>query len=666
MTQPYRKWQQECDDAIFNELQREDKCLVQAFCGAGKSKVMQRAKITRGKELVVYTFPSIDLCSQFFGNKDFQLIPAHKMIISSDEHEKATTSPEEIQKFLNKRGNKRICVTYQSLLTLLNCLGEKRINVCFYDEAHHIVGDKTQDIIFKNDVCDKQIFFTATPKNANRIIMYGEGSMCGKTVYRYSYLDGLRDDILNGFDIHLDMYSDDTNRSIYESIARTILKTGNTRILTFHRDVDTERKTTVLEFVDEQEFIETFERVCEEEYPELVGNYKSIRMIGMHAKTENRKDILDKFDETPNDEIFIICSCNTIGEGIDTKRANMVVFVDPKNSIVQITQNIGRIVRKIGLINNASILIPCWVDREKYVGCDGDAEKIDEVIRSEMNDSGNFNTILNVLSALKQEDEELYEACLHYPDTFSPSELKHNLSKQNLKQLEPIGEGGLIENLSHVIGKEISAREESATETIERIAEEENVRIEIHSNSMESPEIYHPESDKIVRLMKTGETYAPIVKKEKTEKVEKDEPTQPPKRKMPRINVHTNPDVRVLWGVVSEIDFTKKICSCVIDCRVIDLWSVHLEELQQFLKDNERKPYDKSKNKEEKKLGKWVQHQIENHREKLQGMMNEERYNQWSEFMEINKEYLMNANDKWYDNYNKLQKFIDDKKKDHQ
>ena len=101
---------------------------------------------------------------------------------------------------------------------------------------------------------------------------------------------------------------------------------------------------------------------------------------------------------------------------IDTKKANMVVFVDAKNSLVEIIQNIGRIVRKQP--RDSTILIPCWVDKTKYDG----AEDKDAVIREDLGKQGNFNGILNVISALRQHDPELYE----------PSVCFHNISQIEL------------------------------------------------------------------------------------------------------------------------------------------------------------------------------------------------------------------------------------------
>ena len=50
------------------------------------------------------------------------------------------------------------------------------IHRLYYDEAHHILGTKTQEIVFNNkaftDKIEKTEFYTATPTNNNGIVMY--------------------------------------------------------------------------------------------------------------------------------------------------------------------------------------------------------------------------------------------------------------------------------------------------------------------------------------------------------------------------------------------------------------------------------------------------------------------------------------------------------------
>ena len=321
-TKIFRNYQSAANNAIHEELLVNDKCLVKMFCGTGKSLLMRKCKSIENKQLIVFVFPSLNLIQQFYGEY-LNDVPSKNVLKICSEIE-STTDPAQISQFLCQTSNKIICVTYQSFKTLLDNLRTK-IDVCLFDEAHHAVGETYQEFIFNNNVCEKQIFFTATPKNANGIVMYDreneDNGVCGKLVYDYSYLRGLNEDYLNPFEIRIDMYTENTNKSVYESIARAIIVSGNGRVLTFHTDVNTDRDTSVKNFVDNDEFQKVFYTVLKNEFPDKFKNYK-IKMIGLYSdiNPEERSKILKKFDETPDNEIIIISSCETIGEGIDTKR----------------------------------------------------------------------------------------------------------------------------------------------------------------------------------------------------------------------------------------------------------------------------------------------------------------------------------------------------------
>jgi superfamily II DNA or RNA helicase len=518
-----RKYQIEALKAIEDELivNNSRKCLVKMFCGTGKSAIMRNFQKKQDVNLIVYVFPSLSLISQF--THDYlkkEKTPILK--ISSDDN--STTEPYIIQNFLSKLSNKIICVTYQSFATLIENLNGLIIDLCIFDEAHHAVGQTYQQLIFKDcEHSNKQIFFTATPKNANGIVMYEKDliSDCGKMVYDYTYYRGITEEYLNPFEIRLDFYTEHNNHSIYESICRSILASGNNRVLTFHSDVNTDRDTSVNNFVNQLDLDKAFNKILNEEFSEKIGFYTKVKIIGLSssivatcpqclekikksthrpvAKSCCRYNILENFDKTEENEILIISSCETIGEGIDTKNANMCVFVDPKSSYVSIMQNIGRIVRKNKERPLSTILIPCWVDREKYLNCNGDKEKCDEAIREDLGAQGNFNQILNVMSALRQEDEELYDICLHYPDKNTP---KRNLI-ENFKYL-------LDENIDYEEYEECETNEEILTQ----IADNYDVNIEVYTDVDETPtEIYtgyelEDESDdeeieKTIKLHKT-------------------------------------------------------------------------------------------------------------------------------------------------------------------
>jgi len=695
MLNKFRYYQEEANLSICNNLLHNDKCIIKMFCGTGKSLLMRKCDIISNKQLVVFVFPSLSLIEQFYDTYlcDFQ----KKNILKISSESESTTNPTKIQKFLSKLSKKIICITYQSYNVLIENLNDKKIDVCIYDEAHHAVGQTYQKLIFENNFCLKQLFFTATPKNSNGIVMYSKENnvinMCGDLVYDYSYLQGTLEGYLNPFDLMIDLYTENTNKSIYEAIARCILTTKNNRVLTFHSDVNTDRNTSVINFVNNSNFETIFNNIQQKEFPEMFQYFKKINILSLDASInmKTRKQILEDFDNTSNEDIFIICSCETIGEGIDTKNANMCVFVDPKTSYVKIIQNIGRIVRKVFNENkpNSSVLIPCYVDKTKYEGCKDDPVKCDEIIRQEMkSDNGDFNDVLNVISALKQEDEDLYDLLLNYSNKYSFKEIETNLKNQNYEILENDDlNGDLLLSLEYLLNENENENEKNIEldfenyedcdndeEIIEMVAEENNVCIEIHSNSLENPIQYYNCENKengIIRLFKNDENednedeglYKCIIHKNNLKRINKDAIHSPNKNNKFKLNIHSNSDIQVLWNIKNDLDLIDKFSSCVIDCRLIDKWLENFENLKSFIDLHKKRPSSRSKNKEEEKIGLWLGRQKQNYKNNKQAMKDEERRQIWEYFLEEYKEYLKDNDEIWFENFEKLKSFIDLHKK---
>jgi superfamily II DNA or RNA helicase len=634
------------------------------FCGSGKSRIMHNLVKHYNLQLSVFVFPSLSLIDQF--HIDYLKDTPHVLKISSDKD--STTNAEIIIKFIKKKTHKIICITYQSFELLLDNLQDNKIDICCFDEAHHAVGNTYQKLIFNDDnLISKQVFFTATPKNANGIVMYDRNdlnkSMCGNLVYDYSYLQGVDEGFLNPFEIRCDLYTENTNKSIYESIARAVLTTGNNRVLTFHSNVNSDTDTSVSNFVNESTFKDVFKEVVNSEFPDKKGFYKKISMIGLDATTvmTERRKILKKFKKCEEDtthEIVILSSCETIGEGVDTNDANMCVFVDPKSSIVKIIQNIGRIVRKQFGVDkaNSTILIPCWVDKDKYAVCNGIKEECDKVIREDMSAGGNFSGILNVMSALQQEQPDVYDLCMNYPDTYTYQEIESNFTKQGYKIDDVVGEGTLQETIEHIIDKEIEG------ESIDDISKNENVCIEVYTDLIDEPLIKYNENcdGDVVRMYKgEDDTYQPIVKNDGNKKCCKmDKLNAVVKQKRINVNFHSNGDVKVLWNIDNwNCDMNSGIKSCLLKCEVLDVWNTNFDKLKEFIDTNKRRPAESSKNKDEKILGIWLRTQNRNY--STRGMKNDCRRDEWCKFLEQYNEYM----DVWNTKIDKLKTFIDTNKR---
>ena len=598
-------------DALLSIFPLE-KCLVKMFCGTGKSRIITNVMIHAKKELNVVVFPSLALISQYSSDYlqhvDYRQHFENTLNVSSLKEQKEaeeaagaegneicsgmkiTTTPSEIKHFLKTGGSKVILVTYQSysvLLDCLDCLDGQKIGLVCYDEAHHVTSVETQKLVFQPTYFEKEVFFTATPRNANGITMFDrdepENNMCGPVAYDYTYLNGLSDEVLNQFKLCVDMYTENTTASIYEAMARGILSNKTSRILTFHAGVNGESNTSVWNFVNRVAFQTALKKVQENEFPELAGYYTRVTFEGMDGNTPAavRKRLLAALDGTAENEIYIISSCETIGEGVDTKRANMCVFADPKASVVKIIQNIGRIVRRNPAHPVSTVLIPCFIDMNHYAEAQGDRVKQDELIREQMrSDKGDYTGILNVLAALRQEDPEIYDMCLNYPNR----RLKEtSLAKQ---------------------GFSIIDEEAFTPEEVQIMKEQDALPLEIHTN--DTIERYNEDSpDAMLRLYYDDE-----------EDMYNRRIIRQPTKSGVKMSVYQNADIQMLWGVTGDLDFSKKFCSVVIECEVSGReekwWSTH-RVVCAYMDEHQKRPSKCDKNPDVKKLASWVSTQRMNY-----------------------------------------------------
>ena len=594
-----RPYQQECMDAITKELRDNNQCIATLFCGTGKSFIMKHGEFTQNRKITVYVFYSLALISQFA--VDYCESIDNKLIISSDIAELATTDSASICEYLiHHKNNAFILVTYQSFNVLLDCLGTTglTISLCVFDEAHHITEDNIHPLIFPNllmNPCiENQVFFTATPINKNKIIMVRDYEdpdtsfgTCGRVVYKYSYLDAVNDGFANSIQIRLEFACSKSTCTIYESIARTILITGNNRVLTFHADVNMGRDTSVIQFVNEPLFQEMFNKVAQSEFPNKMHGYTSVKMVALSADITavDRRRILNGLDMCKNTEIYIICSCKTIGEGIDTKRANDCVFTDPKSSPIEIIQNMGRVVRKVAGQNNPSTILICsHVDKDEFSSSDDEEKRNETIMRDMKTPGGNFATILNVMAALNQEDPLLFKMCLQYPNKFCPEEIHANLNKQGFDLDD--GEEG-YDNIQEVVQNmlpfyngedDVSSLESESdnsseitnSEYLSQIVTKYNVAIELHTNSVDLPiERYGDDiNNEIIRIYQHMDDDEPAIYYPIKSNNNNKPCMAPKKNKSVSIYSHCTDDVNILWNTVDEMNVSELISNCVVKCEV--------------------------------------------------------------------------------------------------
>ena len=71
-----------------------------------------------------------------------------------------------------------------------------------------------------------------------------------------------------------------------------------------------------------------------------------------------------------------------------------------------------------------------------------------------------------------------------------------------------------------------------------------------------------------------------------------------------------------------------------------DVWNNTLVKLKEFIDTNKKTPSTISKNDDEKVLSSWMRKQNQNYRDRIAGMKNDERYDEWCRFLEQYNELI--------------------------
>ena len=582
---------QECYSTIRDLIENREpgKKLINAFCGMGKSSLIYKNILTCVEEKVdlnLVVFPSIALITQF--NRDYisrvkgaNLFTQLNVCSRNELNEKDfgnfdfTTDPTAIKFFLvGMTGANVVCCTYQSLQNFISCMPEgMKVDVVQFDEAHHTSSKLQKYCIFSEPFYNLGLFYTATP--CVRI----EHEIKHKRMERICfapYWVGVEKGYLKNIEVRIDINKKPIretnigrNLKIYQSIARAILTTGNNKVMSFHRFVNGKSKkrspgvTCVNGFYNPQLFRKAFYSIQRKEFPHLANKYKEIKMfkctaddtkkINPEEKSERDK-ILEDFGNTPVNEVCLLASCGTIGEGVDTKNANMCVFADSKGSWMTIMQNIGRIVRNPSGCKNfvGTVLIPTLIDQEPYKECKDNVER-DEYLREQLNKNQDYSMIMNVLSALKQSNEDDFDLCLFYP--------------KNKKTTLPPSHTNTSGGTSTSSETDASTETKTETETSPETSGETSGETKTETDS-------------------SGETSLETSAETNSSGSSDSGGNNSPK---PGIKIKMNKEFKVLWGIKDDQDeqfLENAITSAVIDCAIErnksldDKWE---EKMQQVL-----------------------------------------------------------------------------------
>jgi superfamily II DNA or RNA helicase len=393
-------------------LTKNDRGMLIMACGTGKTLQSYFICGKMNYKNIIISVPSLLLLSQFYleWSKQKHL---NAILVGSDFHNDENENPPGlilttdfsiIDNWLIDNWNKEkyIFTTYQSA-DLVKCalIGlDMTFDICIYDEAHlttGAAGSQFTTLLDDKFLVEKRLFFTATPKiySGERDDVYSmtDVDTYGDVISEISFRDAIEKKLLTDYQIITPMITDMQindyikknkyvllNKIEYTSnmlgiailLINSMTKNVKTmrKILTYHSRVQSNKSTdiTVKKFKKLLEYLKTIMKL----------DFDIYSMDGKMSIGQRNK-ILKEFEISKKQSI--ICSAQVLNVGINVPCVDTVVFVSPKDSVIDIVQCMGRSLRLYKNKTIANIVIPVILDNNN-LGSKSAFDQIWKIVRA--------------------------------------------------------------------------------------------------------------------------------------------------------------------------------------------------------------------------------------------------------------------------------------------
>ena len=344
--------------------------------------------------------------------------------------------------------------TYQSLQTVIEAqnLGAPEFNLVIADEAHRTATDKSKksktSSTAKTDCslihqgllkAQKTLFMTATPKvymeceeaQKDDILRYSmdDKEKFGKDFYKYSFSKAIEEGVLSDYRIvvfkvpkhaskalRLEGEKDekiltkepDLPGKILGAFSSFYLNPENKKeylgdklvICSGEKQEKDEEDPTVKKAIIYTSSIKNskwtadhFRQVLELEGANLPEDALGVEHVDGTMDSKKRNDRLSWLESDRGEKTKVLSNAKCLTEGIDVPALDSVIFFNPRKSQIDITQAVGRAIRKAEGKKMGYVLIPVVVD---------DPKNADDIL-----DSSNYKVLWNVVQGLRSMDDRM-------------------------------------------------------------------------------------------------------------------------------------------------------------------------------------------------------------------------------------------------------------------
>ena len=472
-----RKHQRKAVKALLNHFKDNTRGQIIHACGTGKTLTSYFAYKELNPKLTLFVVPSLQLINQTLiewskeslANK----LPISPLAVCSDlsnekisEHEphlwlqelgiKVSTSDEDIKQFLSSnRKNKVIFSTYQSGKVLAKQLKKlnKKIDFAFFDEAHNTATSKSK--LFghllddKNLSIKKRLFMTATPKKLvgsdDRFLSMNDEEIYGKVVDEITVKEAIEDlKLLNDYKIITQLIDNASSEKLLrdnpfviddkklpEEVELKLISSA----LTLQKLIKKKKIKNTVSFHSRVNRANAFKEGINN-----IFTKKPINTYHVNGKQSGtvRQGILEDFAANPPS---LVTNSRCLSEGVNVPSIDAIMFVDPKQSKIDITQAIGRALRKGDSTKGLSyIIVPIVINKNSEESIDEAYQQILMVLRAMSEHDGRIVESFKYLAEGKKPPKNFMEINTEYlPEEFDLNQFSEELHIKAWERFSKLG-----------------------------------------------------------------------------------------------------------------------------------------------------------------------------------------------------------------------------------
>jgi len=406
--------------AAVKELKSNSRTQVIMACGSGKTLVGFAVSQKLEASSIVVFVPSLALIKQTMlayrkllnGVKLSSLAVCSESLADADID--ATTNEDTLSAFLGKRGPKIVLCTYQSA----HLLADKRFDFGVFDEAHKTAGELDKSFQFalsnSNIHIKKRLFLTATPRRdigadtrlADRDILdMTNEKMYGRVAYHLSFREAVKLGVVCDYKVVVSVVTDET-------IDLTKRSATQTSVLKAMEEYKLDKAFVYYRTVKEAEAWAENAHTSHI-FPKSIS---VLHVSGSQTKRE-RKSNVKMFEAAKRG---VLTNSRYLIEGVDFPSVDMTVFASPKKSIVDVTQAVGRAVRKHPGKKIGYVLIPIFIKS---------GESLQQAIAT-----AKLDGLQEVLQTIRDTDESFADSVFSHGDSEDSED-----SEGGLFEIEVVG-----------------------------------------------------------------------------------------------------------------------------------------------------------------------------------------------------------------------------------